>query len=207
MAIISPDFKLNNTLTAVVLAGGKSKRFGSPKSIVRFDGKNLIAIAIDLARQICNRTIIIKDDEKIPLLNGIKSFKDIHPGKGPIGGVQSALTFSETENIAILPVDMPLLCVEIYNHLASIKKINTPVVAISTHGMEPLVSIWSKSNLTRINQSIEKNILSLWKCLEDLNAIKLNFGKLYPEIPDSCFFNINTREDLDLLKKLKKNKN
>ena len=202
MSLKTSGFKLDWDFTAVILAGGRSRRFGSPKSNASFGGKNLITIAIDLAIKICDRVIVIQGDEINPLHPEIKSYRDILDGKGPLGGIQSALTFCETENIVVLPVDMPLLCSDIYKHLASNRNMDKPVVAISQKGMEPLVSIWFKSNLTTINRSIENNNLSLWSCLEKLNTTKIEFAKLYPEIPEDCFYNINTKEDLELLNKL-----
>ena len=188
-------------LTAVVLAGGKSRRFGSSKSSARFDNKNLIDIALELAFKICNRIIVIHGNEKVPLPKNIKSYPDIYYSKGPLGGIHGALFFSETKYVVVLPVDMPLLSPAIYKHLISNIKKDKPVAAISKKGLEPLVSIWSRQNIPMIEQFIKEDKLSIWSCMEQLSAVRIDFTELYPEIPDDCFYNINTKEDLELLKK------
>jgi molybdopterin-guanine dinucleotide biosynthesis protein A len=186
-------------LTTVVLAGGKSRRFGSQKSAARLRNKSLLEISLEIALKISNQVLVIRGQEKIPLPRNIKSFPDIIFNKGPLGGIYSALSFSETDYIAILPVDMPLLCSEIYEYLITNFQFDKPIAAVSRKGLEPLVSIWPQKHLKLVENLIKQNNLSIWNCIEESKAIKINFSKLYPEISDKCFYNINTKEDLKSL--------
>lgn len=195
-------FEFQKELTAAILAGGKSTRFGGSKFMARFDKKNLIEIALEIALQISNRVMVLKGGDEILLPNHMQAFQDKFIDKGPLGGVHSALVNSKTRWIAILPVDMPLLSPIIYKYMAESRDQNRPVIAVSQKGWEPLVSVWPKSAATSIEKFLNENKRSMWYCLKELKAIEVNVAKKYPEIPNECFFNINTKKDLDELKKV-----
>ena len=82
----------HNNILAVVLAGGKSQRFGSDKSQVKLGNKMLIDYIlteiIDLYKD-----ILIVTNEPIKFLdsNKISTTSDIKKGLGPLGGVYSAM--------------------------------------------------------------------------------------------------------------------
>ena len=103
---------LNNIL-GVVLAGGKSQRFGQDKSQVKLKGKILIdyilSEIIDEFNEtliVTNKTINFMESEKITI---IKDFKE---GLGPLGGVLSAMKWIKKNNkeynwISTFPIDTP----------------------------------------------------------------------------------------------------
>ena len=85
----------HNNILAVVLAGGKSKRFGKDKSQVKLGDKTLIDYIlteiIDFYKDILivtNEPIKFLDSNKIILIDDIK--KDL----GPLGGVFSAMKWA-----------------------------------------------------------------------------------------------------------------
>ena len=86
----------HNNILAVVLAGGKSKRFGRDKSQVKLGDKILIdyilSEIIDLYKD-----ILIVTNEPIRFLNSnkISVTEDIKKGLGPLGGVFSAMKWQE----------------------------------------------------------------------------------------------------------------
>ena len=82
----------HNKILSVVLAGGKSKRFGEDKSQVKLEGKILIDYILSEIIDEFNETLIVANQN----INFIQSskislIKDFKEGQGPLGGVLSAM--------------------------------------------------------------------------------------------------------------------
>jgi len=104
-----------------VLAGGRGSRMGRDKVLLQLAGRPLIDHAIAKLRRICGEVHILAG-EQTTAANGRNAATrasrlaayaplvyDLHPGCGPIAGVEAALAHSSQEWNLILPVDMPLL--------------------------------------------------------------------------------------------------
>ena len=85
----------HNNILAVVLAGGKSKRFGRDKSQVKLGNKRLIDYILNEIKDIYN-DILIVTNEPIKFLNSnkISITSDIKKDLGPLGGVFSAMKWA-----------------------------------------------------------------------------------------------------------------
>jgi molybdopterin-guanine dinucleotide biosynthesis protein A len=90
-----------------VLGGGNSSRMGTDKALLQLAGKPLIAHAVAKLRSLCADVTILGTNPALapyaPLLG------DIHPGCGPIGGIEAALRHSPHAWNLFLAVDMPFL--------------------------------------------------------------------------------------------------
>ncbi len=189
-------------VSAAIIAGGQSKRFGSPKPQAQFLGKSLLNWSLELAQKLSSHILLIASD--IPDEHGDKwsVFKDIIPDKGPLGGILTALKYMPTDWLFILPVDMPLLKPAIYYRLWEERVTNKPVVAVSNSGIESMVSLWHRSNSSVIEQSIRSNKLKINQILRELKATQVSFADQFP----LSFFNINFEEDIVFLEAQVKNR-
>ena len=118
----------HNNILGVVLAGGKSQRFGEDKSQVKLGDKLLIdyilSEIIDEFNEVLvvsNNLIDFKQSEKISLIKDFK--KDL----GPLGGVLTAMKWVKDNNkdyqwISTFPVDTPFFKNEILKDF--LKRIN-----------------------------------------------------------------------------------
>ena len=188
-------------VTSALIAGGKSKRFGSPKEVAQYGGKRLIDYAISTAQSISRDTIIIGPEEGSAFMHtNIPVYKDLIADCGPLGGIYTALYYAKEKYVAVLPVDMPLLNLKIYRALYPSLNDYKPVVACSHKGIEPLVSIWPAGTLPELKVQIDKKDFRLYYLLKKLHAIEINFAKL-PDYEHDWFENINYKKDINLLKK------
>lgn len=90
-----------------ILAGGRSSRMGRDKALLALAGRPLIQHAVTKLRRVCADVRILTADPALESYAPI--LPDLHPGCGPIGGVEAALTHSAFDWSLILPVDMPFL--------------------------------------------------------------------------------------------------
>jgi molybdenum cofactor guanylyltransferase len=90
-----------------VLAGGKSSRMGRDKALLELAGKPLVRHAVTKLRRVCMDVRVLSDNPELAEYAPIVS--DLHPGCGPMGGMEAALVHSVFDWNLFLPVDMPFL--------------------------------------------------------------------------------------------------
>ena len=78
-------------ITAVILAGGKSSRFGSNKALAEFKGIRLIERVTDILGKIFTKLIIITNSPVEYSYLNIPLYQDLIEGLGPIGGIYTGL--------------------------------------------------------------------------------------------------------------------
>src|ERR1039457_1555123 len=98
-------------ISGYVLAGGHSSRMGRDKALIELAGKPLIEHAVTKLRRVCTEVHILAgaEGEHAGLAQYAPLVHDPHPGCGPVGGFEAALTQSNFEWNLFLPVDMPFL--------------------------------------------------------------------------------------------------
>ena len=96
----------DRALTGILLTGGASSRFGSPKGLARFEGETLAERAWRLLGDAC--------DERFAV--GPGGLPD--PGTGPVAAIAAGLHAATHELAVVIPVDMPLLTVDALRALA-----------------------------------------------------------------------------------------
>ncbi len=188
--------------TAAIIAGGQSKRFGSPKYRAQFAGKTLLDWSLQLAQTLSASVLVVSNDQRLAKEQRFPVYADVMPGKGPLGGILTALVKMSTEWLFVLPVDMPLLQAEVYQTLWENKSDQRPVVAVSENGVESMVSLWHQSNAQTIKRLLLAGQLKIHYALKTLQAIEVSFST------DSklLFSNINFQEDLQRLEKFLQNR-
>ena len=92
-------------LEVFILAGGKSRRMGTDKGIISFNGKAMVQYSIDKANQLSDRVTIISNNLAYKEF-GVSVVKDIVPNIGPIGGVYTCLLYTSDAADDSLRVDL-----------------------------------------------------------------------------------------------------
>ena len=75
-----------------VLAGGKSSRMGRDKALLELAGKPLVRHAVTKLRRVCADVQILSSDPELEAFAPL--VRDMHPGCGPMGGMEAALGHS-----------------------------------------------------------------------------------------------------------------
>ena len=199
----------HNNILAVVLAGGKSQRFGQDKSQVKFQGKMLIDHILSEIIDQFNETLIVTN-KKINFINSNKIYitKDFKENLGPLGGVLSAMKWIKTNNrkynwISTFPTDTPFFTKKELKTFYEKIKINDSKLFFvkSQKTIHNIFGVWS---LELINQ-LEIDLLAGKRKVEDwaksvgVSIIEIEYKSIDP------FFNINTKKDLDEALRIAKN--
>jgi molybdopterin-guanine dinucleotide biosynthesis protein A len=94
---------------AFVLAGGRSTRMGQDKALLQVAGVSLLEHALDKLRALgtsaAPRIVGLRPD----LSSYAPVVPDLHPGCGPLSGIEAALAATTQPLNLFLPVDLPLL--------------------------------------------------------------------------------------------------
>lgn len=189
-------------IDVAVIAGGKSKRFGMNKAVERYHDKQLIDIAIQTGYKISSDVFLVTGER--PEYENLFApvITDAIPCCGPLGGIYTALLYSEKHDVCVLPCDMPLLTPEVYYLMLEYRSAGRPVVASSERGLEPLVSIWPVSLAACLYEYLKADMLSLHRSLRELDAVAIDVPLELADYRPDIFININYREDLDKINRL-----
>jgi len=198
-------------ISSVILAGGKSKRFGKNKAFLKIGGRILIDQIVEKMGRLSNEIIIVTNilknfyylPKKFDYLN-VKLIKDIIPYKGSLGGIYSGLLFAKNNSIFVVACDMPFLNIPLLKYIISFLQDYDIVIPKINNFFEPLHAIYSKKCIKPIKKLIDENNLKIIDFFKDVNVKFVKKNEIEKFDPDlSSLFNINTLEDLKIAKKTK----
>ena len=191
---------LNNIL-GVVLAGGKSRRFGRDKSQVKL--KNILLIDYIL-REIVDefKETLIVANEEIDFMKSknISVTKDYKSGLGPLGGVLTAMKWIKENNknyewISTFPSDTPFFRKDELKYFFKNINMNESKLFFikSNKTRHNIFGLWSLDLINKLEDDILKGErkVEVWA-----NSIGVKTVDINNKRPDP-FFNINTKEDLE----------
>jgi len=185
-------------VVGLVLAGGRSVRFGGEKAVALLDGRPLLEWAADRLRTVCARVAINvrvgSEAETQAQAGGLPTLYD-EPGDalGPLAGVKVGLSWAEGQGarlLAVSPCDAPLLPDDLYVRLLE-QANDGPAMAETRDGRQPLCAVWPVTSLADVREALCGGAHPpTWQMLERLGARKVFFDS------PAAFANVNTREDL-----------
>jgi len=199
---------LNNIL-GVVLAGGKSQRFGQDKSQVKLQDKLLIDYILSEIIGEFNETLIVAN-EKINFMssNNISITKDFKSGLGPLGGVLTAMKWIKENDkkykwISTFPSDTPFFKKKELKFFYENININKSKLFFikSNETRHNIFGLWSLDLMDQLEKDLlrgERKV-EVWANSIGVSTVNINYKKLDP------FFNINTQQDLEKAVKIMNN--
>ncbi len=177
-------------ITAIVLAGGKSKRMdGRDKSMLPVNGVPMIQhIVTRLEKHF--REIIIGGDEKKYSFLGHKVVPDESPDSGPLMGVYSCLTKSVTELNFITACDIPEISIEFIEKMIEISEGADIVMPVNESGeYEPLYAIYRRTVLPAAGKLLAEGRLKLSDLAGKVETRYISFDG------GGWYHNLNYKED------------
>ena len=155
----SPDAEV----AGVVLAGGRSARFGRPKAQAMFAGRAMLARVVDALRGVCGGGLfVVGGDPRWAEAAGASYLADAAPGEGPLGGLVTAARATSTPRVFLAACDMPLLSASLVRAIVDAWTEEADLVTPTTaRGDEPLASLYGRRALTVLEAAFEAGVRRL----------------------------------------------
>jgi molybdopterin-guanine dinucleotide biosynthesis protein A len=183
-------------ISAFIIAGGQSKRFGEDKTLYKFMGRPLIERVIESVLPAIQKIAIVADDvEKFKYL-GIPCYRDIVTGRGPFGGIYTALVTSETERAFMVACDMPDLNPDLIGYMVSISEGYDVTIPLVAGRYEPLHAIYARTCRGPIEQSMKNGKRRIISFFSEVTLREMTESEISAFIdPAIAFRNINYRNE------------
>lgn len=186
--------------TALILAGGDSRRMGQDKAALVLDGKTLLAHVTGTMQQVFSRVIV-----SVRQLRGgvdVPQVCDEVEASGPLAGLIAGLAQAETPWVFAVACDMPFVTPAVVQYLASLRSGHQVVVPIVDGHPQPLAAFYATSALEAMRASLASGDKSLRGMLKKLDVRYVEEAELRECDPQlRSFFDLDTPQDFEAAKK------
>ena len=198
---------IENNILGIILAGGKSSRFGEDKSIVKLGDKTLLDHTINKIEKEFTEILVISNNKEFNFKNNkIHVVEDCMEGQlGPLVGILTAMKWVKKNNknykwIASFPCDTPFFDMKFISELKiKIKETSKKLIFLnSDKKRHNIFGLWSVDLIETLEEDIKNGLrkVEIWADKIGYENININTKEF------DMFLNINTKEDL---KKAKEN--
>ena len=166
----------------MLLVGGASRRFGSPKALIELDGELLHDRGRRVLAAVCDEVLVVGKAGELPF----DVLDDDAEVRAPIAGVVAGLRAAAHEVAVFLPVDCPRVTPELIAALGAACR----DAAVPQTG--PLPGAWAKSALPLLEQRLREGPLALYRTYADLEVVEV-------EVDPALVADVDTPNDLAAL--------
>ncbi|WP_424358290.1 molybdenum cofactor guanylyltransferase [Methanocella sp. MCL-LM] len=193
--------------SGIILAGGRSTRFGGgEKSLREVGGRPMICRVKGSLDDVVDEIIVSVRDEKqrdlvFPYLKKITPFvyDEVHD-IGPLAGVNACLKAAKGEYVVVVACDMPFISPAVIDYLFKAAEGHNAAVPVRENGfIEPLHAVYRReAMIAAVDEAIsqgKRRIASPLDYLKDVVYVPVE--KLREIDPDlKTFINVNRAEDM-----------
>lgn len=186
-------------LSIAIQAGGQSTRMGEDKALKPFLERPLIQRVIERVAPVADELLITTNQPAAYAFLGLPLFSDLKPGRGPLGGLYTALVSAKNPHVAVVACDMPFANATLLAAGADImvREEADVVIAETDEGYEPLHAVYRRETCI---PAIESAIASdQWRMISWFPRVKvrtLTRQEVEHYDPQGlAFWNVNTPEE------------
>jgi molybdopterin-guanine dinucleotide biosynthesis protein A len=175
-----------------VLAGGSSKRMGSDKALLPWNGATLVEHVAGRVREAAGSVTLVGRPERYAHLP-IPAIPDLRGGAGPLAGIEAALLASQAGWNLVVACDMPSVTVEVLTGLLDAACRAEPgcvVPAAASGRVHPLCAVYHRSCGPVFTVALDRGVRRMTDALELVHTVRI------PGVPEEYFANLNDRNDL-----------
>ena len=196
---------IENNILGIILAGGKSSRFGEDKSIAKLGDKTLLEHTINKIENEFTEILLISDNKEFNFKNNkIHVVEDCIKGQlGPLVGILTAMKWviinkKNYKWIASFPCDTPFFDIKLISELKiKIKETSKKLIFLNSNKKRHnIFGLWSLDLIEILEEDIKNSFrkVELWADKIGYENININEEKF------DRFLNINTKKDLEKAK-------
>src|SRR5256885_10895150 len=159
------------TLTALLLAGGESRRMGRDKAAVVFRDEPLWRRQLRILRDLGPEKVFVSArTESSWLPPDTELLLDEPPSRGPLSGLTKAIYRMQTSHLVVLAVDMPFVTREQLRFLCTMVSEGRGVVPVIGERTEPLAAVYPAQAAVDFAAALAGNDFSLQRIIRKLAA-------------------------------------
>jgi molybdopterin-guanine dinucleotide biosynthesis protein A len=186
--------------TALILAGGDSRRMGRDKADLVLDGKTLLERVTATMQQIFPKVIVsvrqLRSGVEVPQVC------DEQPASGPMAGLIAGLVQADTPWVFAVACDMPFVTQDVVIHLASLRNGFQAVVPMAGGHPQPLAAFYATSTLDAVRANLAAGDRSMRGVLDKFNVRYVSEAELRAADPQlRSFFDLDTPQDFQAAQK------
>ena len=203
-----------NDITGYILAGGKSTRMGTNKSLLRIGGITIIERVVNLMKDLFKEVILLTNQKDEFLFLNLTMLEDIQKEIGPLAGIHSALVHTIMEKNFIISCDMPLMTADVIKYLVEFPTEKPITIARADNFIQQLCGVYCKSLLPYIELIIKektksgdersadqnKRECSVLELVKNVPATIINIESEYQDYRPGTFYNMNMPEEFSFIK-------
>jgi molybdopterin-guanine dinucleotide biosynthesis protein A len=185
------------TFSAVLLAGGESRRMGRDKAAVVFQDEPLWRRQLRVLRDLGPEKVFVSARTETSWLpDGTELLLDEPPSRGPLSGLTKALEQMETSHLLVVAVDMPFVTREQLAFLCSEATESCGVVPLVRDRAEPLAAVYPREAAPDFISALAGPDLSLQPLVQRLAVAGKVRTFSVPREEERFYRSINTPADL-----------
>ena len=201
-------------LSAVILAGGRSRRMGADKAFLDLGGQTLIERAVARLGRLSDDVIVVTNEPERFARLGARLVGDVLPGKGALGGVYSGLRAARHAAAVVVACDMPYLNAGLLRYMAGLLEGYDAVVPQGSTGraggerpdqaavkakeidLHPLHAVYAATCLGAIEAAIARGDLRTMAFFDDVRVRIVGGDEIDRFDPQRLsIWNVNTPEE------------
>lgn len=204
-----------NDITGIILSGGKSKRMGLNKSLLKIGQQTIIERVANLMKELFHRVLLITNTPDEYEFLGLEIFEDIYKNFGPLSGIHSGLVHSVTEKNFVISCDMPFVDKGVIDFIINYSTNKLITIAKADGFVQQLCGLYSKKVLPQILMLIEEDAginsqknnhnkcgCKVLQLVQNVDAEIIDIASEYEYYKEGMFLNMNRPEDFDFVKKI-----
>lgn len=189
-----------NDCAAALIAGGQSRRMGTDKAFLPWEGRPLWEHQMEKLKALAPRQLLLscRPDQPFPEGVAVRKVSDLMSGCGPLGGIAACLAVCEAPLLVVLGVDLPQLPAECLSLLLEASRPDCGAVMQRTGDgrswYEPLAAVYPATLAAAAAARLHAGQLALQPFVAEAVA----HGQLQVLTPpqNAWFANLNAPEDL-----------
>lgn len=192
--------------SAIILAGGFSKRFGTDKGLIELNGKPLILHVLERVNRVVEEIVVVVSSsaqrQKLePFLGrNVRLIVDEQKTQSPLVGASTGFKRVEGEYSLLLPCDTPFLSSQVASLLLELCVGRDAVIPRWPNGyIEPLQAAYhTESALKAVETTLEQGRLDFQSMIDNLSRVRFLSTLVLKQVDPGLmtFVNVNTPESL-----------
>lgn len=178
-------------MSLLLLAGGASRRMGTPKATLPVGGVTLAEWQVERLRGAFAETLVATGPDS-PLPPSLEPMRvlDAWPGAGPLAGIEAGLRLSSRDWVFCLACDLPLASLDLARRLANAAAGHDGAVPRIAGRAHPTCAVYARRTGPRLRAALDRGERRLTVVVGELDLTWVE------DVQERLLTNLNTPADL-----------